>query len=248
MNRISFLLQKHSNSYCPCFCDLRDLENFSIDRDSDRRFTLPKFCLLDFPRFSTNKFSSIFLWYENLDLILYNEKSKCGFHDFHRLRRHYFTWLSLWKPSEWNYLKKWIRITKAIFWAIKKHLQSHNRKSVGGTLEKMCDRGNFGKTFRFESELRMHLRLHDNTVTKCSFCPWKTSNQTYLQQHFDHHFKTPKFKCSKCDRSFYIKNNLDHHFETTHEIIKDKYKCKICDYKTNSRSYFCHHLRRNHKI
>ena len=187
---------------------------------------------------------------KNLDLILYNKKSKCGFHDFHRLRRHYnsFTRPSLWKPSELNYLKKWIKICKEIFWAFKKHLQSHNRKSVGGTLENMCDRGNCGKTFRFESELRMHLRLHDNAVTKCSFCPWKTSNPTYLQQHIDHHFKTPKFNCSKCDRSFYIKNNLDHHFETTHEIIKDKYKCKICPYKTNSKSNFCHHLRRNHKI
>ena len=131
-------------------------------------------------------------------------------------------------------------------------MESHKRKSVGGSLEYMCDRGDCKKTFRRIGELRVHLNLHDNIVKKCFFCPWvKADGKLNLfNQHLDHHFITPRYKCTKCDAAFYQKNNLDFHFEITHEIIKDKYKCKNCKFQTYSKNIFFQHLRshRNQKL
>ena len=128
-------------------------------------------------------------------------------------------------------------------------MESHKRKSVGGSLEYLCERGDCKKTFRHSGELRIHLNLHDNIVTKCFFCPWVTADRK-IHQHLDHHFKTPRYKCIKCDAAFYQKNNLDFHFEITHEIIKDKYKCEKCNYQTYSKNIYFRHLRchRNGKL
>ena len=123
-------------------------------------------------------------------------------------------------------------------------MESHKRKSVGGSLEYLCERGDCKKTFRHSGELRIHLNLHDNIVTKCFFCPWVTADRK-IHHHLDHHFKTPRYKCTKCDAAFYQKNNLDFHFEITHEIIKDKYKCEKCNYQTYSKNIYFRHLRRH---
>ena len=123
-------------------------------------------------------------------------------------------------------------------------MESHKRKSVGDSLEYLCERGDCKKTFRHSGELRIHLNLHDNIVTKCFFCPWVTADRK-IHQHLDHHFKTPRYKCTKCDAAFYQKNNLDFHFEITHEIIKDKYKCEKCNYQTYSKNIYFRHLRRH---
>ena len=114
-------------------------------------------------------------------------------------------------------------------------------------MEFLCDRGDCGKTFINKNGLIKHLRLHDNDVIKCFFCPWVTGSPNEHQPHLDHHFNTAQYKCEKCPRTFFRKISLDRHFEISHEVIKDKYKCEICDFKTCSKNNYFQHLRTHRK-
>ena len=130
-----------------------------------------------------------------------------------------------------------------IFWASQIHVKSHERKSVGGTIEIMCDRGNCGKTFRRQSELIDHLNLHDNFLQKCYFCPWGAppGQTNSIKTHLTQHIGQANMKCSYCDKRFFRKKHLDAHIEVRHEIVPDKYRCKNCGMKTHSRGYLHKH-------
>ena len=93
------------------------------------------------------------------------------------------------------------------FWASQIHVKSHERKSVGGTIEIMCDRGNCGKTFRRQSELIDHLNLHDNFLQKCYFCPWGAppGQTNSIKTHLNQHIGQANMKCSYCDKKFFSK-------------------------------------------
>ena len=126
-----------------------------------------------------------------------------------------------------------------IFRASQIHVKSHERKSVGGTIEIMCDRGNCGKTFRRQSELIDHLNLHDNFLQKCYFCPWGAppGQTNSIKTHLNQHIGQANMKCSYCNKRFFRKKHLDAHIEVRHEIVPDKYRCKNCGMKTHSRGY-----------
>ena len=129
-------------------------------------------------------------------------------------------------------------------------MHSHTLKSVGGTLDQMCDRGDCGKTFEKHSQLLRHLNIHDNNLKNCYFCPWKTpvATTSHLENHLKQHFGQADFTCHICDRSFFLKNLLDYHFEAHHEIVPGKHKCKLCDFRTFSRYALRNHRRTHEKV
>ena len=128
-------------------------------------------------------------------------------------------------------------------------MQAHKRKSVGGSVEFMCERGNCGKTFCSNSDLLKHHNLHDNILDKCPFCPWGSPvGQTHLISiHLNQHLNLTNFECSVCKKRFFRKVSLDDHFEIYHEKVEGKYRCKICVYKTYSRLSLGQHMLKNHK-
>lgn len=129
-----------------------------------------------------------------------------------------------------------------------KHVASHSRvtKLLVAVEVVRCNRGACTKGFSSKSQLKVHLRLHDNNLLHCYFCQWRGTTDRWLNDHVDHHFKLPSTKCSYCDAMFYRTNNRDRHEELYHEIIPDRYKCEICQFKTHNRDSLCKHMKRTH--
>ena len=112
----------------------------------------------------------------------------------------------------------------------------------------MCDRGNCGKTFDSNTDLKRHQNLHDNNLQKCYFCPWRSpafKNDAILT-HFDQHLDNPRFSCPVCGKKFFIKYDMQKHFENSHEKVEGKYKCRLCDFRGHSRVHVSNHMK-SHK-
>ena len=97
-----------------------------------------------------------------------------------------------------------------------------------------CPRGDCQQPFVRVSQLEEHLRLHDNNLIPCHYCPWKGRNQWDLIDHMNHHFKIRPFKCSFCDLLFYSAAHRNTHETCLHEKISDRYKCDQCPFVTHS--------------
>jgi hypothetical protein len=72
----------------------------------------------------------------------------------------------------------------------KMHIASHKKANDGqyGSIEYACDRGNCKKRFPNLWKLVVHLKIHDNILIKCHFCPWTGVKMANRDRHFDHHF------------------------------------------------------------
>ena len=111
-------------------------------------------------------------------------------------------------------------------------MESHKRKSVGGSLEYMFECGDCKKKTRRIGELQVQLNLHDNIVKKCFFCPWVTADGklNLSNQHLDHHFLTPRYKCTKIILTFILKQFT--------KLSKTKINVKIANFKPTQKIYF----------
>jgi len=110
-----------------------------------------------------------------------------------------------------------------------------------------CNRGDCRKGFTHHSLLDWHLRMHDNDLIHCYFCPWGGAVAENYIAHMNHHFHIRSFKCIFCDLTFYRKSDRKKHEERFHEIIPDRYKCDICDYVTHVARKLNYH-KHEHKI
>jgi len=122
-----------------------------------------------------------------------------------------------------------------------KHIALHTRPVNSGVFR--CDRGNCESKFVSQSHLERHIRIHDNDLLHCHFCPW--TGNTGLDIHLNHHFHNRPYKCSFCADSFYQHIKRRQHEEVFHEKIADRYKCDRCIFKTHSYDVINRH--RNHK-
>ena len=101
-----------------------------------------------------------------------------------------------------------------------------------------CDRGDCKLAFGTLANLKNHLRLHDNDLFRCYFCPWASCNRTDKMDHLNHHLGIRPHKCSFCEKRFSKAKDKTRHEESYHEKVFDRYKCLYCDFKTYSHSVF----------
>ena len=128
----------------------------------------------------------------------------------------------------------------------KHHLRSHVTVTLNGNFH--CNRGTCRVSYRSPGALEDHMKIHDNELISCSFCPYTTvnmENQQLIGPHINAHFKIRPFKCSFCDASFFRSTNVKNHEEARHDIIKDRYNCDKCDFVTYTRQILVNHKRKH---
>jgi len=124
------------------------------------------------------------------------------------------------------------------------HINSHKRANDGkdGSIENACDRGNCGKRFQKWQDLQLHLKMHDNILIKCPFCPWGGVQIYNRDQHFNSHFGVRPYPCSYCDARFSTPPSRTLHERTVHEKILRVFNCGSCDFSNVSRKVYEKHI------
>ena len=123
-----------------------------------------------------------------------------------------------------------------------RHLNMHRHNTKGGLLEYECNQKLCGKRFQASRDLEYHIRLHDNRLDSCFFCPWKgISGKNHSETHLSHHFNIlGPLKCHFCEKRFFNPARRTEH-EELHEKIEDRYKCKFCKFMTHSKTAYGKH-------
>ena len=107
-----------------------------------------------------------------------------------------------------------------------------------------CSKPNCVSTFNTESLLETHLRVHNNEVDYCQYCPYRYVDPAQYRQHLDKHFRIKNHECVFCGMLFTTKTNLNLH-ASKHEGIT--YCCLGCNtYETQRKSTVREHLRKKH--
>ena len=121
------------------------------------------------------------------------------------------------------------------------HRKMHARQANLSHVNK-CPR--CGTSFRKPSALIGHMRIHNNELDTCQYCPYRYEHQSHYQGHLKVHFGINDFECDQCEKKYPTVNQLNKHYELHDEII---YCCLICNvYEAKRRDTIEHHLKRNH--
>ena len=108
-----------------------------------------------------------------------------------------------------------------------------------------CPKPGCKSSFEREGKLQDHLRIHNNDLRPCMYCPYRYNVDAHYQRHLKTHFKILDFKCDQCDATFPSLGYLNYHFERKHEGLT--YSCLICNtYETASKNAAEKHLRKKH--
>jgi len=123
------------------------------------------------------------------------------------------------------------------------HRRIHTRRAHQNFLHK-CLKPNCVSSFPFAQLLDRHMRLHNNDLDMCQFCPYRYEKPSHYKSHLKKHFGTEDFACDHCDKKFPTITQLNHHHELHEGII---YCCKICDaYQGKQKSQIVYHLKQKH--
>ena len=107
-----------------------------------------------------------------------------------------------------------------------------------------CLKPNCQSTFRWQSHLNIHMRIHNNELDECQYCPYRYVNPPDYKDHLNKHFRIMDYHCDECDANFFTKKALVEH-SSMHEGIL--YCCLICKtYEASSRMSMKMHLRKKH--
>ena len=109
-----------------------------------------------------------------------------------------------------------------------------------------CDWKKCKSSFRFNSQLEVHKRIHRNELLQCVFCPYRTNQESHLQQHYRLHFKMFDLKCSFCEKNFVSRSFLNRHYRREHS--EETYTCQICSKYTGNRLNLQRHILEQHKL
>ena len=99
-------------------------------------------------------------------------------------------------------------------------------------------------SFERRGLLDIHLRIHENNVFYCRFCPFSTAQYGNLQAHERLHFGIENYCCTECEKTFSRKALLKSHFDAVHEGIKAE--CPLCSLR-GSLSRIQTHIRKLHR-
>ena len=107
-----------------------------------------------------------------------------------------------------------------------------------------CLKPNCQTTFERQSLLDYHMRIHNNEVDHCQYCPYRYVNPPDYKDHLNKHFRIMDYHCDECDANFFTKRDLTVH-SLTHE--GNIYCCLICNtYETARKNTMRYHLRAKH--
>ena len=110
------------------------------------------------------------------------------------------------------------------------HTTSFHSKHRVFTSDKFrCPFPDCRSSFSKENNLEGHVRVHENNLFPCVFCPYRTPNPIELNNHYRRHYKIYEFKCDLCERSFVKAAHLNSHLENFHQM-GEVFKCHLCTY------------------
>ena len=119
----------------------------------------------------------------------------------------------------------------------------HTKRSENNFWYK-CSKPNCLSTFQRQHSLNEHMRIHNNEVNYCQYCPYRYVQAGHYKEHLNKHFQINEYKCGECGSTFSTKATLTKH-AFIHEGIL--YCCLICNtYETAGRNTIQSHLRRKH--
>ena len=123
------------------------------------------------------------------------------------------------------------------------HIRLHTSPSDSNFLYK-CPMSNCQSSFRYDSGLQIHLRLHYNDLEQCQYCPYRYKRKQDYRDHLNRHFGILDFKCDQCGNVFNTQSQFNKHYEM-HEGIN--YHCLLCEgYKASNKNAMNNHLRKKH--
>ena len=107
-----------------------------------------------------------------------------------------------------------------------------------------CPKQSCQQTFANEWKLNIHLRVHNNDLSTCQYCPYRYVRLDHYNTHLKQHFGITDFKCDQCDKAFSTVAKLNSHYGLHEGII---YCCLICNtYEAKQKKVMYNHIRRNH--
>lgn len=124
-----------------------------------------------------------------------------------------------------------------------RHLGFFHKKSKSKHFEHKCSICK--STFTYETDLKRHLKIHNNEVDTCAFCQYRTTDWRSLRHHEYVHFGIKKFHCPKCPKKYTQIADMRKHFEGAHEGLRAK--CPICNYVSQKHNVQ-NHILYKHKI
>ena len=128
-----------------------------------------------------------------------------------------------------------------------KNLNLHQKMHRGGNgaFFFKCPQPNCGSSFRRQLLLDYHMRIHNNDLGKCQYCPYRYEKMYNYYQHLKKHFGVAEFECDQCDKKFPSGTQLKSHHERVHEGII--YVCLICKvYEVKQSKTMFSHFNREH--
>ena len=107
-----------------------------------------------------------------------------------------------------------------------------------------CLKPNCQSAFSRSFLLDQHMRIHNNELDHCQYCPYRYVHPPDYKDHLNKHFRIKNHNCDECGAKFLTKRDLVVH-SLTHE--GNMYCCLICNtYEIKIRNTMKYHLRRKH--
>jgi len=123
------------------------------------------------------------------------------------------------------------------------HARMHSMKSDKQFWYK-CPKSTCSSSFESENKLLRHMRIHNNDLVKCRYCPFRYVQSNQYTNHLRTHFCIMDYKCDQCDKAFASNGELNKHYAVHEGII---FCCSICKvFKTTSKASITRHFRQKH--
>ena len=108
-----------------------------------------------------------------------------------------------------------------------------------------CPKVNCEASFPGEWKLNLHVRLHENNLHNCQFCPYRYAQDVHYIPHLKNHFRIQDYKCDQCGKKFNTLGHLNLHCEIHEGII---HCCLICKkYEAKTTNTMAKHLKNRHR-
>ena len=99
-----------------------------------------------------------------------------------------------------------------------------------------CPKPGCKSTCQDSLALDHHVRLHDNDLDVCSYCPYRYVKHYQYTRHLKLHFKIRDYECDQCDLKFVTQTDINRHYQIHEGII---YNCLICKtYEAHTKAGF----------